>query len=506
MKVLRALALFSAIFFSQEVFSQKIVYSEPDKDDIRRMNFEIIGKVSGNFLIYKSLRADNYIAVYDNDMKMIAREEHNYLPDERLINVDFFPYADHSYMVYQYQKRNVVYCQAVKIDGMGRRASEVIHLDTTHISFTANNRIYSVVSSEDKSHLMVFKVNSRDRSKYIITTNLFDDQLNHKKRARFVINMDENRDYLDEFNVDNDGDFVFTRFNRTSNESIESAQIIWKPATADSIIVVDVPHEKIWLDEPHLKVDNVNKRYFLTSFYYKERRGNIDGFFFYVWDKGSRAPAMQNSISLGEELRKEARNGNNLRMAFNDYFVRNVIVKRDGGFIINSEAYYTTSRFNSWNRWGYLYGPNNRYDYLSMSPMYNSWFWRNRFTGPGGQPVRHHADNITVLSFDKEGKIEWSNVIHKEQYDDESDDRISYQVMNTGSQIHYLFNMDEKRALLLNDYTLTPDGQMNRNPTLKNLDRGYEFLPKYAKQVSARQMIMPCFHRNYICFAKIEYN
>ena len=48
------------------------------------------------------------------------------------------------------------------------------------------------------------------------------------------------------------------------------------------------------------------------------------------------------------------------------------------------------------------------------------------------------------------------------------------------------------------------DGQITRNPTLKNLDKGYEFMPKYGKQVSASQMIVPCLYRNIICFAKIE--
>jgi hypothetical protein len=111
-----------------------------------------------------------------------------------------------------------------------------------------------------------------------------------------------------------------------------------------------------------------------------------------------------------------------------------------------------------------------------------------------------------VLSFDKYGKPEWSNVITKSQFDDQSDQLISYQLMNTGGQLHLLFNKDEKRNLLLNDYSITPDGQISHNPTLKNLDKGYEFMPMYSKQVSARQMIIPCSFRNSICFAKIEYN
>jgi hypothetical protein len=215
---------------------------------------------------------------------------------------------------------------------------------------------------------------------------------------------------------------------------------------------------------------------------------------------------MQNSIVLGDELRKEAKGDANIKMAFNDYFIRNVIVKKDGGFLMNTEAYYTTSRAGNWNRWNYLYGlPYNNYDYYTTySPYYSTWWWRSRYDN--NQSVRHHADNVTILSFDKTGTLQWSNVIHKEQFDDEGDDRISYQIANTGSQIHYIFNMDEKRTLLLNDFTLSPDGQMNHNPTLKNLDKGYEFLPKYGKQVSSYQVVIPCFFRNYICFAKIEFN
>jgi hypothetical protein len=214
---------------------------------------------------------------------------------------------------------------------------------------------------------------------------------------------------------------------------------------------------------------------------------------------------MQNHLSLGEDIRKEAKGDANVKTAFNDYFIRNVIVRKDGGFLIGTEAYYTSSRFNSWNRWDYLFGSPyaGSLDYYAYSPVYNTWFYRSRTPNAA---VRHHADNVTLLSFDNTGKLEWSNVIRKEQYDDESGDYVSYQVMNTGGQLHFVFNLEEKRQQLLNDYTLNGKGEVNRNPTLKNLDKGYEFLPKFAKQVSSRQMIIPCYYRNYICFAKLEYN
>ncbi|HMR93631.1 MAG TPA: hypothetical protein PKC69_15020 [Chitinophagaceae bacterium] len=486
--------------------SQRIVYSEPDKEDSRRLNFEIIGKINGNFLIYKNIRSKNWISILDNDMKQVARVEQDYLPDnDRVINVDFFPYNDFCYMIYQYRKRNIIYCAAAKIDGNGNKMGDLIELDTTQVSFGADNKIYSVISSEDKSKLMIFKINSKNKKLYTITTLLLDNQLSLQKKSRLAIPMDDRNDYLNEFQLDNDGDLIFVKFDRVNNENIGNASFFIKYAQADSFDVYELKRdEKMYFDEFRVKPDNYNKRYFITSFYFSQRRGNVEGYYFYIWDKQKKQLVIENTLAFSEELRREARGNSSTKTAFNDYFIRNIINRRDGGFIIASESSYTTSRGGGWNRWNNLYGsPFMRsYDYYYYSPYYNS-FWGNRWND--NQNVRYSADNVVVVSFDSNGNREWNSVIAKQQFDDQTDDMLSYTLMNTGGQLHFLFNNMEKRLQLLTDFSLEPDGKINRNPTLKNLDRGYTFMPKYAKQVSARQVIIPCVYRNYICFGKLEY-
>jgi hypothetical protein len=506
MRVLKTLFFILAVVSFYPSNAQKIVYSEPSNEDNRRINFEIIGKVAGNFLVYKEVRNKHFISIYNNDMAEVGRVEQEFLRDQKIINIDFFPYANHSFAIYQYQKKNVIYCEAVKLDGEGKKLSDIITIDTTHLSFANSNKIYTSINSENRNRIMVFKINSRNRSNFIITTLLLDNELSLLKRSRFGMAMQEGDDKLDEFHIDNEGDLVFTKFRQNNNETISNTSMVWKRADSDSLVFINVPHENILLDEPVIKVDNFNNRFFLTSFYYLRKRGNIEGFYFYVWDKQTQQTKLQNNIVLGEALRNEAKGDANAKSAFNDYFVRNVVIKRDGGFVINSEAFYTTSRSNNWNRYNYLNGMySNSWDYYSYSPMYNNIWWRaNRFNSY--QNVRSHADNITILSFDPNGNLEWNSVIRKSQFDDDSDDRISYMMANTGSQIHYLFNIEEKRALLLNDFTLNPGGKVNQNPTLKNLDRGFEFMPKYGKQVSSNQLIIPCYYRNYLCFAKVEFN
>jgi hypothetical protein len=216
--------------------AQRIVYSEPEKDDTRRMNFEIAGKIGGNFLIYKNARNKNWIVVLDNDMKQISRVEQDYVPDnDRMINVDFFAYGDFCYMIYQYQKKNVVYCNASKIDGNGRQIGEVIQLDTTHIGFAANNKIYTVISSEDKNRIGIFKINSRNRKLYTMTTLLLNDKLELLKKDRMVIPMEERDDYLNDFHIDNEGDLVFVKFSRNNNDNINQASFFVKYANADTL-------------------------------------------------------------------------------------------------------------------------------------------------------------------------------------------------------------------------------------------------------------------------------
>ena len=69
---------------------------------------------------------------------------------------------------------------------VGKKISDIITLDTSHIGFSASNKIYSTISSEDHSKIMVYKINSRNRSKFMITTLLFDNNLDLQQRSRFV--------------------------------------------------------------------------------------------------------------------------------------------------------------------------------------------------------------------------------------------------------------------------------------------------------------------------------
>ncbi|MGI8584240.1 MAG: hypothetical protein ACR2KX_18765 [Chitinophagaceae bacterium] len=482
---------------------QRISYSAPENDDARTLDFDIIGKVSGNFLVYKNIRNRYAVSVYDNEMGLKERVTLDFMPDKTL-NAEFVAYPEFAYIIYQYQKRNILHCMAVKIDGNAKKIGEPVELDTTQIGIFTDNKIYNMVNSEDKQKIMIFKIQKRNE-KFNFKTLLFNSQLQLQQTSRTQMPYDDRREAFSDFYVDNDGTFVFAKSIRGSNRDLVSKLfLIIKTSQSDEFKENELPLGKNYLDEVTLKVDNINKRYLLNSFYYNEKRGNIDGLYTAIWDKQTNKLLIQNMAALGDSMKREAKTGGALRFAYNDFFIRNIVLKKDGGFILTAEDFTSQSRSNPWNRMDYLYG----YPYLSSYDYYlysRSSYWYYFRPRNNNSLSRYYYNNIVIMNIDKEGKFVWSNVIHKEQYDDGDDNFLSYQIMNAGGELHFLFNELERRNQLIADQSIDPDGKLTRNPTLKSLDKGYQFMPRFAKQVSSKQIIVPCMYRNYICFAKIDY-
>ena len=483
--------------------SQKITYSSPESEDTRALDFEVIGKVGGNFLVYKNIRNKYAVSVYDNDMKMKDKVSLGFMP-EKAINTDFVAYPDYAWMLYEFQKRSILHCMAVKLDPNGKLIGEPIELDTTSIGFFSDNKIYSSVASEDKQKIMVYKIQKK-YEKFTFTTLLFNSEFHLLHKTHIALPFDDRKDTYTDFHLDNDGNFVFCKgLKGGSRELTQKVSLVTKAAGSDDFIFNELNLSNHLLDEVKIKVDNVNKHYLLNSFFYTQKHGNIQGLFIAVWDRELNKQIIQKVIDFQDTLRQEAKTDGPSKLAFNDFFIRNVVLRKDGGFILTGEDYYTQSRNSPWNRFDYLngYPYSNSYDYYN-SP--SSYYYRPRSFYGNGSQTRYFYDNIVIMSINKEGSLVWSNVVHKTQFDDENDNYLSFQLMASGGELHFLFNELQRQNELLIDQSITADGVLTRNPTLKSLDKGFQFLPRFGKQVGSRQLIIPCTYRNFICFAKIDF-
>lgn len=500
------LLLYAIFFFCGPVFSQDIKYSDPNPADVNLTNFDIVGKVSNNFLVYKNLRNRHVLSIYDNDMKEIKDVRLNFMPDKTL-SEEFIAYPDSAYVIYQFQKRSAMYCEAVSLDGNGNVLRKPLALDTTHLGFFSNSKIYNVIYSEDRSKILLYKIQKKYET-FTFTTLLFNSKLQLIHKSVIGTNFDDYKNSLSEFYVDNEGNFVFTVGDRQDSRYLQQQLLLAvKSPTSDSFELHPLNLSGKYLSEVFLKIDNLNHDYIINSLYYTRKNSNVDGLFSAFWNIKEGRITYQNIIPFDESLKSLAKSEGSTRQAFNDYFIRDVILKRDGGFILTAEDRSVNYRYNGY---GLPYGnpfvsPFGYYTPYIYSPYMGGFYSANPYYNNYGNQSRYYYENIAVFDIDNTGKLNWKTVVPKSQYDDNSDNFLSYFIMLTGGKLHFLYNELDRHFELLKDQIMSPDGSVVREPPFRSLDKGYEFMPKYAKQVSSYQMLVPCTFRNYICFSKIEF-
>jgi hypothetical protein len=496
------LALFLSVHAS--VLSQRVTYSEVLREDNRNMNFEILGNFNGNYLVYKNTQRKHRIAIYDKEMKLTNTVKLDFISD-KTFNVDFITYPDYFILFYQYQKGSNIYCNAAKLDGEGKMIGQEMALDTTRISFFADNKIYYLTNSEDKQKILLYKM-LRKNETLALTTSLFNSSLEKIDSTSNVFTYDDRRESYGDLELDNEGTFYYTKeTNRNRSDFITKLEIISHKPNSNAFMLKELPLDDKRIVSVDFKIDNLNQLIFINSFNFKKNNTNVDGLFTAVLNKSDLSERQRAYNLFNDSLRSRLTNSGDWRTAYDNFYIKNVVLKKDSGILITMEDYYSQNRGlnNRFNR--YFYDPfyYSSPNYYRFQRSYSSYYWNDPYRNTDRDIVYNYND-LLIFNFSKNLKVDWSNVINKKQSDVETDNFLSFATMNMGSEIHYFFV--DKNKQVINDFALQPNGEIKRYATIKSGELGYTFMPRLLKQVSSRQVIVPCIFRNFIGFAKIDFS
>ncbi len=497
-----------AFSFGKYATAQSITYSDIEKTDTRNLNFEILGKFSDNFLVYKNINRNHKLTIYDYNMVSKETIKLDFISD-RTSNIDFVTYADNFLMVWQYQKGNITFCKAARMNFDGKLVGDVLQLDTTKTGAFANNTYYSLTWSEDKKKLLLYKTNTRN-DKFYLVTKVYDEKLQLLDSTRWNTEFNNNRESFGDLQVDNEGTFLFSKLKENARqEYINTIEINFKKLKIDSVFIVDIPLEKQLVQEPVIKIDNLNGRYLMNSFSYKKNGGNINGILTAIIARNPFALDKKVINIFDDSLLTKLSGNPDWRTAYDNFFLRNIVLKKDGGFVAITEEYYKQRRFGNTfdDRFNNGFYGNRYYGSATDYYLYNRGYYGfyRPFGETNARDIVYNYDDIINFSFTKDLKLQWNNVINKTTSDVETDNFLSFVNMNAGSEIHFLFLLKDNNRQILSDHAIQSDGSIKRYATLKSREAGYNFMPKLGRQTGARQMIVPCIVRNNIAFAKIDF-
>jgi hypothetical protein len=287
--------------------------------------------------------------------------------------------------------------------------------------------------------------------------------------------------------IDDKGNFFLPTYTPAGAKNYaDQLWLLMLPKLSNRFIPKEFPLKDKYVANSYMKMDNANSRIYLAGFYSDKKNGSYDGVIYAAYDINDSSFVNNRIIPFDERIRT-ATGERNKKRAFDNYQTKQIIVKKDGGFVLISEDVTIAYRNNSPGWGGY----------------YSSYYYSPMMT----QTVKEYFYNdVFTLSYNGEGVNEWYAFVRKNQYSQEDGGIFSsYALINTGGMLGFLFNDFNTNRSKIQFATLDAAGKVEMRSLAAGTSTDPDWLPRSAKQTGVREMIVPCLRRKQICFAKIVF-
>ncbi len=463
--------------------AQEVIYSQYDKFDFRSDEYGIVGISGGNLYTYINSEGSAMLNAYDDSMTKIATILLDFFP-EKIYQIRFIAYPDKIIVLYQALESNKIVQYAALLDEKGRLQGRPLELGSFKTGIFGATKVYfSSEVSENKKSILIYSANDRGTS-VDFDGKWLDDKLTIVKRCKATFKADNNIQH-GELSISNDGTAYVTAFTIVGAQNYADQFWILKLSPgATKFESNELQLNEKYAASGYMKIDNVNNRVYFGGFYSDKKNGSFNGIIYADFDVASGRYLTSRLIPFDQELiiAAGARHKNH---AFDNYEVKQLIVKNDGGFVLVAEVHYITTRSNYTPGFGY---------YSYYSPYMTSM-------------VReYHFDDIMALSYNKDAVRDWSSFIPKMQYSQEDGGVFSsYSLLNTGGTLAFMFNDFNASHSRIQLATLDGGGKTDIHAFTAEGNDYPDWLPRSGKQVSGRAMVVPCFHKKQICFARVVF-
>lgn len=469
----------------QRAAAQDIFYSKEQKFTFQNGDFSVVGWSGDRLYTYRASKEGYYLDAYNDSMRLMATIALDFFP-QKIYETRFFTTENNIVVFYQAVQRNQVVQYAALLDNRARMLQKPLVLDSAKMSWMSSDRkYYSVAVSSDKSRFMIFSVGSRKDRRVACNTILLDDNMRVLSRRTVHVSSEDEFSFGQSL-LGKDGTFYLAAYNAGAGGMAGSVWLLKLAPEAADFSVKPFPLNDNFLSGMYMKLDDSRNQVFVGAFYSEKKSGNLDGILYALYDPAGESLSTFRLIPFDEAMRN-ASSERNKKKAFNDFEVRNLILKNDGGFILVSENYYVTTRTSNY---GTGYG-------------YYSWY---NNTYPSSSTREYHYGDIMVLDYNGEGERQWQNFIRKEQYSQEDDGLFSsYVMLNSGATLVFLFNDFSSSKSTLNLAAVDADGSLQMKKMNPGRTAGADWLPRAAKQTDLRELLVPVLRKNSLGFARVVF-
>ncbi len=437
--------------------------------------------IDDNCYFYRDKGFEYYFDLFDKDLNF-KRTTQIELGEKKSFIESIHTIDSTINIYYSFKKEDVYYIKGKKF------SKELNLLDTLSIlesEISINSGEYRSTLSDDKSKLLLFNFEKKSLNLILIDTKNFEligsfDVVNHTYRVP---------EDFEEIVLGNNGE-VFILFEKNNSSWDKEKHFLGLLTLLNGeLYTSEISAINTINSGVKMSFDNVNQNLKIAGLWSSKSEVETEGFFTFLKALNG---LKQNSIY---ELKKEYYDDGILRDLnglenktknnyLNDFFIRELIHRNDGGLIIIAELQREYSRRNG-------------------APSFDRAFSDRSFGGRSY--IDYYCEDLAVISIDPSGVQTWRKILFKKQYS-QDDEGIysSFFILKVPSQMHIIFNDEIKNANTVSEYVIDPLGNFKRNSLLSTEYKNLRLRFKDGVQISSNSFVVPSEKNGKINLVKVS--
>lgn len=470
------LVLLITVYSISSTFSQKVTVSKemPLKSDIA---YDLMGQIGDNYLLYRDRGNNKHrVEVFDKDMAFVKERSIDFEKDRADI-LGMIPQDSSFNILYSYKQDDEIIHRLRSYNG------NMILQDSTElfrVRKTFKKKKFLLETSENRKYSILFHFEDKHKMEFYLVRNDSLDIL-HKKILE-VVDLDI-RENFREVELTNRGEIIILLEQKNSRFSKNDNHFgLFVMDTGANFKYSRINNYDRVASDVEINFDNVNRRVCIVGLWHDKHKGAAKGYFYFNKPAVTLKEEDEFVIaSFSPELIAEANSkdiGKSIELK--DYKLNQVMLRRDGGFLMFAESNRVYSRSTS------------------------------RQMGYGGRGLSgwmdHFFEEVVVIAVHPEDREHWKRVLFKKQFSQDDDGIFSsYFLMKTPSRLKLVFNDEIKNNNTVSEYILDPIGRFNRNSLLSTDYQNLKIRFADAVQVSPTEFIAPSEKNRKLSLVKIAY-
>lgn len=444
--------------------------------------YTLVGKLGGQVLLLQDRENKHLLTAYGRSMNL-SWEKDLELRGRNIRMLEAIADQDGSgfHLLYLYRDKGRNHLQLDRYNPAGNLQDSVTLVDFGLFVTTPEEEIFT---SEDDTKLLLLMVEEQTKARYLgidldSMVLLYDQEVNPEK---FFFN--EN---FVQAEISNRGDmfFVVERDNFKSKRKKHRYEVITHAANGGQKGSIDVNLGDSLTYDVFFKYDNLNSKLVAGGLYSTKDFIRAEGYFSLYIDPANPRAAIRprfEQFPLNLVKNVEGRKFSKRNPGINELTVRDAVLRQDGGLVMITERDRQLQRRGA----------------AAQNQLLNTY---------GGRPlVDYHYDEILAFAINPDGSPHWSNIMHKKQYSqDDNGVYSSYFLMETPTQLRFLFNDEIRFENTVSEYVLNGLGEFDRNSLFNTRDLDLRLRFRDGLQVAANELVLPSEHRNRLRLVKMTY-